>query len=620
MCAIDCGINSIGDMKKYSLALLTVLMFATEVFSASFRATVDRNPVTVGTRLRVTYQLDDNGSGFEGPSFRGFKVLGGPNQSTQMSYVNGRMSRSLSMTYILAAVKEGKYTIAPAKIKVDGKVIKSNSLTIEVLPETEAQKRQREEKEQREQTISEQARDIIKQNLFVRLSVNKTNVYKGEPITATYKIYRHPDLNIASLNPEKAPVFNGFWAQEFDIRDYDWQWDEVNGVRFLSAVVHKVVLIPQRAGKLELEAYKFNCTARLQVSNSNRRRSFFDDPFFSRHNYRDFDYLASSGSRTITVKPLPENAPESFTGTVGKIDMESWFDVTETKTGEPVTLNIRITGSGNLRMIDPPIVKFPPDFEVYDPKMTDNTSVTASTISGNILYEHLAMPRNPGEYKIEPVEFSYFDFEKEEYVTLKSEEYTLKVKKGKSVPGQSFVGGADKEDVEMLDSDIKYIKTEVSLSKTHRRFLGSVAFWILALLPCAIFALLLAVRKKIIKDRNNQAGVRNRKAAKTAKKRLSLAKSRLDEGDKDKYFEELVRVLWGYLSDKLSIPTADLSKDNVADILTERQVPEEISAELLNTLELCEFARYAPDKESAGYMQETYENARTLIISLEGIL
>ncbi len=604
-------------MKKIIFLVLVSTLVSIEMFAANFRATLDRNPVSVGERFRVTFEVDANGSNFKGPNFAGFKLLGGPSTNRSMSYVNGTMTSSMSYTYVLAAIKEGTYTIPPATIKVKGKTLKSNSLKVQVLPESEAQKKQRQAKEQREKTMSEQAREIIGKNLFVRLSVNKTNVYQGEPLTAVYKIYRHPELDLAGLSPENSPVFNGFWTQEFDISNYDWQWDEVNGVKYLSSVVKKVVLIPQQTGKLIIEPFKFNCTANLQVQGqSNRRRSIFDDPFFSR-NTRQFDYLASSGKKTINVKPLPEPVPDSFTGTVGKVKMETWFDVTETKAGEPVTLKVRLTGKGNLRMMQSPKVEFPPDFEVYEPKLSDNTSVTATTISGNVLYEYLAIPRNPGQYKMGPVEFTYFDTEKKKYEKLESEVYTVNVAKGDGKAMQNMAVGANKEDVEILNSDIKYIHTDTNLKEKSNSFLNSGGFFAALLTPFVLFPIILIIRKKRQSDFADVVGMKNKKAAKLAKKRLSTAQTLMKAGEEEKFFEELIKALWGYLSDKLRIPTADLTKDNVAEILTQQGVEEAISSSLLKTMEECEFARYAPIGDIGEMMKDTYAKAESLIITIE---
>ena len=586
-------------------------------FAANFRATVSKNPVTVGERVQVTFTLDANGANFTGPKFTGFKVLGGPSQSNQTSIVNGSMTRSLSLKYILVAIKEGHYTISPATIKVKGETIKSNSIKITVAPESDVQKQRRQQKEKQESDMSKQATDLIKKNLFVKLSVNKSNVYKGEPFTAVYKIFRHPDLNLANLSAANAPVFDGFFTQEFDIDNYDWQWEEVNNVRFLSAIVKKVVLIPQKTGKLKLEAFEFNCTARLPVQNQNNRRSAWDNPFFNRSSYRDFEYLASSGERTITVKDLPVDAPASFTGTVGSVEMETWFDVTETKAGEPVTLKVRITGNGNLRMIDAPVVTFPPDFEVYDPKLSDNTSVTSSTISGNILYEYLAIPRNPGKYDVGPIEFSYFDLKEKKYVTLKSEKYTISVAKGDGKNVQNLGTGLNKEDIEILNSDIKYIHTKTNINKNKLAFFGSSRFYVFLVLPILLLLIIILLRNKIKANAADIVGMKNKKAAKMAKKRLAIANNLLKSGDKDIFFEELVRALWGYVSDKLSIPTSELTKDNVAVELAKKQIDADITENLLKTIEQCEFARYAPSGDTEAMMNDTYKNAELLIITIE---
>jgi len=607
-------------MKKI-LSLFILILIYTNIYSSEFRASTSNSTVSVGQQFQITFSINDNGSDFKPPNFAGFKVLSGPNQSTQMSIVNGNYSRSLSISYILTAVKEGTYTISPATIKTDGNVIKSNSLSIKVLPETEAQKQQTKDAENREKNMSEQARTIIQKNLFIRLNVNKSSVFLGEPVSVTYKIYINPELQITALSPEKNPVFNGFWAQEFEFDKLEWSNEVINGANFKTAVVKKVILIPQQTGNLTIESFNWKTTARLKVQGQRNRRSmwddFFDDPFFS-GSYRDFDYIATSGSQQIKVKPLPTNSNPDFTGAVGKMSMKAWFDITKTKAYEPVTLKIQISGDGNLKLIQPPIVKFPPSFEKYDPKINDNTKVSAANISGNITFEYLAIPKSAGKYEVGPIIFTYFDLSKNSYITLKSEKFYIKVDKGSN--NNQFYSGNNKESVEILDKDIRYIKLNANLGKEGNTFFGSITFFLLLILPLILFLVFIILWRKQREIAGNSQLMKNRKAASTAKKRLAKAKVFLNEKNKDKYYEELSGSIWGYLSHKLNIDMANLTKDNIYDNLTNRQIEEELIKSIAETLNICEFARYAPSQDVESDMFNTYKAAETIIIKLENSL
>jgi len=342
----------------------------------------------------------------------------GPSTSQSTQIINGAMSQQVSYSYVLQSNKKGTFTIGPATITVNGNPIQSNSLTINVLEPSQAEKQQKEQAKQQEKTLSQQAQDVIADNLFVTLSVNKNNVYVGEQIIATYKIYVHPELNVQNLTPKKEPAFNGFWTQQIDLGNVQWQNENYKGKTFRSAIIKKVILLPQQSGKLEIEPYLFDCIARLRVQGQQQRRrhsifdDFFDDPFFSGGSYRDFSYVASSSREFINVKALPKPQPLDFNGGVGKITLDAWVDKPKIKAGEPISLKVKIGGSGNLKLIEPMELKFPPDFEIYDPKIADNVLVSGNGISGHKVFEYLLIPKHEGEYKIEPVRFSYFDLDK----------------------------------------------------------------------------------------------------------------------------------------------------------------------------------------------------------------
>jgi len=614
-------------MKKLLLIILLISISASHTIAQDVRfvASATKTAVSEGERFQVTYTLHNaQGTRLSPPNFRDFTVLMGPSMSQSTQIMNGAMSQQISYSYVLQASKKGTYTIGPATITVNGNPLQSNSLTINVLEPSQAEKQQREQAKQEERSLSQQAQDVISGNLFVTLSVNKSSVFVGEQIVATYKIYVHPELNVQNLTPKKEPSFNGFWTQQIDLGNVQWQNETYKGKNFRVAVIKKVILLPQQSGKLEIEPYLFDCIARLRVQGQQQRRrhsifdDFFDDPFFSGGSYKDFPYVASSSREFINVKPLPKPQPEDFNGGVGKITLDAWVDKPKTKAGEPISLKVKIGGSGNLKLIEPMEMKFPPDFEVYDPKIADNVIVSASGITGNKVFEYLLIPKHEGEYKIDPVKFSYFDLEKKAYVSLSSKEFNITVSKGDGTES-SVISGIQKEDIKFLGKDIRFIKSEKILTGNGKRLFGSSGFIIATILPLFLFFILIFYKKRRDELVSNEKLLKNRRATKVARKRLASAKKYLTAKDRNKFYEEIEKALWYYVSDKLSIPVAELTKDSASQALEKKNISADIINEYLNTIDQSEFARFAPVYEENG-MDDTYNNAVKVITELEGIL
>lgn len=609
---------------KVNLILILILLFSEGVFAQSFTASVSKNPVTVGERFQVTFSVNTVGTNFKAPDFKGLSVLSGPNQSQSIQIINGAMNRSLSFNYILYADKVGDYTINPATITIDGQAEKSNSIQIKVLPESDVQKQRRQQEEEQEKSLGNQALQILKENIFVKLSVSKRDVYQGEQITATYKLFIHPELNIAQINPSKIPSFNGFWTQELNNETIKWERESVNGVVFNSAVIKQVVLFPQRSGKLTIDPYEFDVIARLKVQNRRRSNdpfsSFFDDPFFG-GSYRDFPYKPKSETSNINVKPLPPNAPASFAGAVGNLTMDAWLDKNSVKAGEPITLKVKISGRGNMKLIDALKVNFPPDFEVYDPKTIDNSILTAGGVTGNVTFEYLVIPRNAGKYKIEPILFSYFDLSKNEFVTNSSAEFEINVDKGDfASSSNNVVSGVRKEEVQLIGKDIRFIKLNANDLRANRHsFIFSNMFWGLLILPLLMFFIIFFWLRKRKNLHSDILLFKNKRATKISKKRLAIAKKYMAKSEKDKFYEEINRALWGYLGDKLSMPNSELTKDKARLTLESLGVHEININEFLKTLDLAEYARYAPTSDGTG-MEDIYKAAVKSITDLEGVL
>lgn len=600
---------------KYIIVLLLFIVGYSS-FSQEFRATVNKNPVASGERFQVTYTLEGDGTNFQGPTFKDFTFLGGPSQSQSIQIINGRMSKSLSFSYVLQAGAPGTYTIPAASIVVDGKRIYSNTITLNVV------KGQQDAAQQQQRSESEQANEIIKKNLFLTLSVSKSEVYLGEPLVATYKIYKHPNLMLVNLSNPQTTLNAGFWLQDIEsLGQISWTTEVLDGINYQVAVLKKQLLIPQRTGNLTIEPLELDAIVRLRVERPGRRSlfdDFFDNPFTMGAS-RDFEYKLKSRTAQIRVKSLPDNPPDGFNGAVGNISMKAWFDKTQTRTNEPVTLKVQISGTGNLKLIEPLNLLFPSDFDFYDPKSVDNLTTTANGFDGNKTFEYLLIPRHSGTYQIEPITFSYFDLSSRQYKTLTAGPFTISVEKGEGTDATTIVSGVRKEEIKYLGKDILFIKTNAKLKQNGKKFFGSAMHYILSLAPLALFILFFVVRRKTIKERRDKALMLNKRASKAAKKSLSLAREYLKKGDKNLFYEEVSRALWVYLSSKLNIPFAELNKDIAYTHLKERNIPDELIHQTFETIDKCEFARFAPIDGSVE-MQELFDKASYVITNINNHL
>jgi hypothetical protein len=582
-----------------------------------FTAAVSGNPVVQGEPFRVQFTVNTDASNFRPPSFAGFEVLNGPSQSSSMQIINGQYSRSLSFTYVLKANKVGTTKIQSASIQVDGKRLRSNTIDLRIVEPSQAEKERRQQAAEQEKSMRGQAIDIIKNNLYLKTKVSKTSAYVGEQITASFKLYVNGELNVVGLEMESSPILNGFWSQEIDLGEVQWQREQVNGVWFRVATLKQVVLFPQQSGKLTIDPYEFKTVTRLQTSGrSNRRRSMFDD-FFNRGSYKDFEYNLSSNAIAVNVKPLPDGAPDGFNGAVGSYEMKAWVDNTKTVANEPVTLKVKVSGKGNLKLFDAPTITLPPDMESFDPKTADNTKVSLAGMTGDKIFEFLIIPRREGQYKIEPITFSYFDLTSNTYKTITSEEFVIDVGKG-SGDGGSGVSGVSRAELQLLGKDIRYIKPETDLvAKSKTGFFGSQVFYILLMLPFFLFLILFLLLSKRRKEEEDTELLKNKRASKLAKKRLSAAGDALKANDSNKFYEEITKALWGYISDKLNIPVSELNKDEVRTKLAQINVDETQIDDFLKTLEESEFARYSNSANTSNRMTEVYEKSSTVITNIE---
>ena len=595
---------------KYILILISLLSSA--FINAQTKFTVSApNVVAVGENFRLTYTLNAQGSNLRVPAFKDFSIISGPNASTSsnMSIVNGQVSQSVTYTYtyFLQATKEGKYKIDAATISAGGKDYQSNTLSIEVVKNQSGQSQVNSQNNNNQQTQSSTIDDVNGDDLFVRVSVDKSTLYQGEHLVATLKVYTKLDL--AGFDNFKFPSFNGFWSQDIETpSQISLQRENVNGVIYNMGVIKKELLYPQQSGEITIEPFELTCVVRQKVNN--RQRSIFDD-FFG--NYQNVKKKVVSPKVKINVKPLPDGKPTSFNGAVGKFTFQATIDKNNVKTNDAITLKIKISGNGNLKLADVPKVNFPPDFETYDPKVSDNITSTGAGTSGTKTYEYLLIPRHAGNFRIAPVEFSYFDVDSKQYKEISSEEFNITVEKGADDNSGTVMSNFSKEDVKYIGSDIRFIKTKnIELKPKGSYVLGSLWHNLAFPLSLAIFIFIVVIRRKQIKENADAMLVKNRKANKMAKKRLNTASKYLKENKREQFYDETLKAMWGYLSDKLSIPIADLNREKAFDCLVCYKLENELISDLNNLLDTCEFARFAPTSES-GEMNKIYNSAINII-------
>lgn len=601
-------------MKNYYL-LLVLLLWSAFGFAQGTKvtATVSSDQLGVGDHFQITFETEGNATSIDPPSFAGFKVVGGPNQAYSQSAVNGEMTSSMSVSYVLITLKEGEYTIGPATMVIDGKANKSNSVKVRVTKGNAPSQPQQSATRggAPSGTPPSGKSSDISERLFMRAVANKTNVYQGEQIAVTYKLYTN--IAIVGNEADKLPDFNGFWSQEIkNTSSIDWKQEIYNGKKYHVAVLKEIILFPERFGKLTLDPLIMTFLVRNVVQSNDPIEQFFGGG-----SYEDVKYKVKTAPVTINVKQLPDaGKPEGFDGAVGQFSMAGSVDKSSLKANEALNYNLKISGSGNLKLLKAPKVNFPADLEKYDPKINDRITESMSGVSGTRDYTYLLIPRHEGNYTIEPLKFSYFNPETGKYATLTAGPFDLKVAKGAPGSNVTTYSSGNQKDIKMLAKDISYIKTDTSgLYKKGSSFYNSNAYYILALLGPLLLAGALFYRERYRKNNRDQVKVRGRNANKIAAKHLASAQKQLAAGNKALFYQDVYKGLYQYLSDKFNIPAAELNKEHIEDKLRDAGMDKELIKQLNDTLELCELARYAPVGEIAEH--QVYEHAKSIINEIE---
>tara|TARA_B100001115_G_scaffold115402_1_gene85723 strand:+ start:3615 stop:5369 length:1755 start_codon:yes stop_codon:yes gene_type:complete len=560
----------------------------------SFRAEVDRTEVNQGQQFRVNFVINQEGRGFQAPSFEGFRVLGGPATSISSSIDNSGVRYSLTYTYLLKADQLGEHIIGPAKIQVKGKSYQTQNLKIKVV-ETK-----------RTQSSSEP------ELAFIKPYANKTTVYVGEPLMVANRIYIRKQLQTGRFNFEETPKFEGFYKEQIQRNNLNEKLEYINNLAYITANIDEHVIIPQKPGSFDLGS----ATISLPVRVNTGKRDYFGFPLSTTK-----ELSLQAHYPKITVKPLPDKGrPQNFSGAVGDFSIKSQVSSTEINMDGSISYTIRIEGKGNIKFVELPEIEFPSAFEVFDPEIKESSSVNARGMSGYKEIEYLLVPRYGGSYKIEPIVFNYFDPKQERYVQLETEAFEVSIKGGgQAAPRNStspLAGESTSDAVDFLNKDILFIKTKASnWHNPNEQFLGSGAFWgwFLSLVSLGLSLIAIWWRKKA--EFTNRDSLRKQRAGKAALKKLRKAQAALKANDAELFYQELETAIIGFFSDKFDRGVSGLSKEYLQERLSKAQVLESDIKALLELLEKSEMARFTGLKLEAA--AQDYDRAIEVLTEIE---
>ena len=601
-------------MRKYVI-LLCVCVLGFHVQAAVQVKVSAPEVVEEGEQFRLSFTVNTQDvSDFRLPELKDFSIDMGPSRSSQTSFqmINGRTSRSSSITftYILSALKAGTYTIPAATAVVEGKSYHSKTISIKVIPGTGGggQASAQGGGGDSRMRMQDAGSKITGKDLFITVTADKKRLYEQEAVVLTYKVYSL--VNLSQL-AGGMPDLEGFHTQEIPLpQQKSLKMESHNGHTYGTVVWRQYVLFPQRSGKLTVPSIKFEAI----VVQQNRNVDPFDAFFNGGSAMVEVKKTLVAPSLTLQVDPLPSPRPAGFSGAVGRFNISGTLTPDELKANDALTFRVTVSGNGNMKLMKAPVVNFPKDFETYDAKVTDMTKVGHTGVTGNKVYDYLAVPRHPGKYTIPAAEFCYFDTDTKSYRTLKTESFDIEVEKGKGGGSSSYT---NREDVELLASDIRYIhQGDVRLRQKGDTYFGSMVYWWSYLIPLLVLIACVVVFRKQAMENANVAKMRNKKANKVAAKRLKQAAALLKSNRPEDFYEEVLKALWGYVGDKLNLPASELNKENVTEKLQAKGVDETLVRQLVELMNDCEFARYAPG-DPTQTMDKIYAAATEVIDKME---
>jgi hypothetical protein len=593
-------------MKRFVLYNVFFLLFLT-VYSQDVTVIAEYpSIVNEGEQFSVSWTVNAGGGEFSAPLFKGFSKLMGPQTSYSSStqIINGNMSQQTTYTYVyyLQTIEAGKFVIPPARFTLKNKIFTSDSMYIEVVKGSV---------QQQNPAAGGNTASSVGGDIYINLTLDRKEVFIGEHILATVKLFTR--ANISGINEIKFPAFNSFMKTDLETPPLNsLRQENINGTVYGTGVVQQFLLYPQVTGEIIIEPVQMSVLVQERTGQTD---PVFGD-FFS--SYRNVQRLITSQTQKINVKPLPGTKPDDFSGVVGNLTLKASINKDSVNVNDAINYRITISGNGNLKIADAPVLKLPPDIEVYDPKVFEQIKNVPGGSSGNKTFEYLLIPRHNGDFTIPPVTYSYFNPSNGRYENLTTEGFSIHARRSDDQnTGITVYGGVSKEDVKYLGKDIRFLKSSPGkLSKTGNLILSKQAFYSAYAFAFLSFLVVLFIRREHIRRNSDLTRVRNRKAGKVAVKRLRAASVCLKNNQMDNFYEEILKALWGYLSDKLNIPVSDLTRTSTISGLLEKGVREEEIADLSSILDTCEYARFAPSA-SETEAEKIFENASRFIKSVE---
>lgn len=565
-------------------------------------ASASKTKVAVGEQFQLSFTASGNANlnSYKAPNVSGLTVLMGPSTSSSVQIINGNMSQQIAITYIVVAEKEGVCSISSASVIINGKRIESNPLKIEVTKNPINDGKQNGNNSQ-------------SSNSFVSTVVSQSKIYLGQQFTVTHKVYSRDQ--IVGFKDIEFPNYESFWSQVIDNKRQNIQLsiEVIEGVEYYCAEMRQAVLFPQKTGKIEILPVNVDMVVKQP---SNKKPTTIFEQFFGT-SYKEVELKVKGKPITIEVVTLPENnKPLNYKNYIGNFSCSTKLNKENAKTNEAVTLSITISGKGNLKMIEAPEINLPAEVEKYDPKVNERITINSSGMSGSKTFEYTLIPRASGKHnvKIEPLIF--YDYDKKQYITIPSPEYELNIEKGANDEKNLVLSPTEKQDITTLNNDIRYIKTgHLELSKKQDLFHGSILFYSLIGLIVLLFPALIVFRKKYNLQNADTIGNKRKKAAAVAKKHLKTAEKYLTENNSDKFYDEILKAMYGYFSDTYTIALSETNKEKIKHILSEKGIADELSVSFIKLLNDCEFARYAPSLASP--KKEIYDSAINCITQIE---
>ncbi len=579
-----------------NIVLILFLISGLANAQVKFEVKVSKNNLGINERLRVDFEMNQDGDNFNPPDFANFTVVGGPNQSVSNSWINGKRSYSKTYSYFLSPRKRGAYLIDQATIEIDGQIFKTSPVKITVTAAVDKPK------------DPNDPEYIASENIHLVAEVSNSNPYLNQAITVVYKLYVSPNTGVSNWREIDNPRFNDFWSQNIDIKGLKVENGTYNGEDYRYVVLRRTVLYPQKTGKLDIEPLSLDITVDVPTN----RRDIFGGRLM-----KQVHKTVSAGNRTINVKPLPEaEKPIDFTGAVGNFDFKVTTSKTELNATESLQAKVKVSGNGNLKLFELPKLTVPSSLEVYEPEKEDNINTSIQGMQGERTESYTIVPQYKGKYPIPSISFSYFDPRTERYRRLSSSEIVIDVLEGPAKGGISSnqPNNNFKQQVVANNNQFAFIKTNTEfLPQESKHFFRSKLFWSSLVLPLLAIPLVIVFRReKALRDADFE-GIRIRKADKLARKYLSESKKSL--GNKESFYVALEKALHNYLKAKLRIESSDLSKEKITTLLGEKKVTESTISEFLILLKSCELARYTPSSKVE--MRKDYNKASKTISMLD---